>query len=314
MKWIELFAGGGGVAEGLKHTSHAVLAAIEKEPKIAACYAANHPQTRLIVSDIRDVAITSLPNDITALWASPVCKQDSKARNKALAPREDAAIGRAIVPFIKKIQPELIMIENVAQYENNPSFAIILACLLKERYTVDYRVLNFANYGVPQSRMRLILQARRGPIAWPNHTALRTWYAALEDLFPGMEESDLANWQKALWKPEYDALRPLMVYGHYDFRDERNPAKRLDLTAAHQVARTVTASHNNTHRRIVLGSGRILRMTPRESARLQTFPDTYIWPAQVTLASQIIGNAVPPLMVQKLTELYQREQKMESVA
>lgn len=93
MKWLELFAGCGGVHTGLKAAGHTVSAAVEFREDIAACYRANHPGTKLLVEDVRNVAISSLPGDISAIWASPVCKQDSEARNKTLAPREDALIG-----------------------------------------------------------------------------------------------------------------------------------------------------------------------------------------------------------------------------
>lgn len=312
LHFLELFAGGGGVACGLSQTTHQVAAAIEKEPAIAACYHTNHPETKLFVADIRDVTITQLPNEITAIWASPVCKQDSQARLKKLAPREDAKVGLAILPYLQRIQPELVILENVEQYQKNPALTSIVA-YLSRHYTLSLRVLDAAHYGIPQSRRRLILQARRGTIALPERAKLRTWYEALADLFDTMEEADLANWQKQLWKPEYDALRPLMVYGHYAFRNSKDEPKQLDITTVNMPARTVTSSHNNTHRRIALEDGRILRLSPRENARLQTFPDNYIFPKQVTLASEIIGNAVPPLLVEKLTETYV-ETEREAVA
>jgi DNA (cytosine-5)-methyltransferase 1 len=195
----------------------------------------------------------------------------------------------------------------VTGYSKNPALTSIIAYLAKRQYSISTRVLDAAHYGVPQHRERLIVQARRGPIAWPDYAPVRrSWHDALQDLFDTMEQAELANWQRQLWKPAYNALVPLIVYGHYDFRNSRDEQKQLDITPASMPARTVTSSHNNTHRRVVLADGRILRFSPRESARLQTFPDDYIWPAQVTLAQEIIGNAVPPLMVQRLTELYQK--------
>lgn len=313
MKWLELFAGGGGVACGLEAAGHEVAAAIEMEPKIAECYHANHPDTPLLVADVQDVAanLAVLPSGIKAVWASPVCKQDSQARNKTLARREDADVGCAVIAYIEALDPELVIIENVVGYRKNPALTSIIATLAKRGYSLSIRVIDAANYGVPQHRERLIVQARKGPIAWPEYaTVPQTWYTALEDLFTSMKTEALAPWQQKLWKPDYNALVPLIVYGHYDFRDHGDDPKVLDITTADQPARTVTSSHNNTHRRVVLADGRILRFSPRESARLQTFPDSYIWPAQVTLAQEIIGNAVPPLLVEKLTEAYVSKERL----
>lgn len=312
LNFLDLFAGGGGVACGLEQAGHHTSAAIEYDPEIAAVYAANHPHTKLYVSDIRDVRLTSLPCEITALWASPVCKQDSVARNRTLARREDAQIGEAIIPYIKAIQPELVIVENVPQYQYNPAFGKIVSVLSQMRYAISLRVLDAANYGIPQKRTRLILQARRGPIAWPAQTKERkSWFTALADIFDEMERSSLAPWQKALWRPEYDALRPCVVHGHYDYRSDHEP-RALDVTPAWMPSRTVTASHNSTQRRIVFPD-RILRMTPRGAARLQTFPDTYKLPERVILASAIVGNAVPPLLAQRITEQYREQQAFPGV-
>lgn len=307
MNFLELFGGGGGVGCGLQAAGHHVITTIEKEPDIADCYQANHPDTKVIVADVLDVEhnLVQIPGNIDALWASPVCKQHSKARRKTLEAREDANIGLAILPYVEAIQPSLVVIENVKGYLKHSSLSTIVATLLKWGYTVSMRTLDAADFGVPQHRERLIVQARRGPIAWPNHASMRrTWYDALTDLFDSMEHADFANWQRQLWRPEYDAILPVMVYGHYDFRDTVDEPKQLAISTADKPACTVTSSHNNTHRRIVLADGRILRVSPRENARLQTFPDGYIFPSQVTLAQEIIGNAVPALMVQRLTELY----------
>jgi DNA (cytosine-5)-methyltransferase 1 len=311
MYWIELFAGGGGVGTGLEHAGHIVSAAVEMEASIASCYRANHPNTTLLVSDVRDVTISDLPGEINALWASPVCKQDSKARNKKLARREDATIGLAILPYIKRIQPELVIIENVQLYMSNPAFTTIVA-YLSRHYTLSMRVLDAANYGVPQHRERLILQARRGPIAWPEHTQRRTWYDVLSGRFDKMEAAKLAPWQRELWRPEYNKLLPVMVSGQYAFRDHKYDPKALEITPFNLPARTVTSSHNNTQKRIVLAQDHILRLSAQDNARLQSFPENYIWPEGIILAQEIIGNAVPPLMVQALTKSY--VDQMEYVA
>lgn len=311
MKWGTLFSGGGGSDTGLVAAGHTVSWAVELEPEIAACYHCNHPNSEIITSDIRNVDISSLPA-IQGLWASPVCKQDSKARVKKLARREDAAIGRAILPYIEILKPELVIIENVAGYRTNPVCSQIVAFLKnKMGYHVEMRVLDAANYGVPQHRERLIIQARHGSIAWPAYTKGQTWYEALSDLFATMEEGELANWQQQLWKPEYDTAKPLMVAGHYDFRDHADDPHELCIIPASKPSPCVTSSHNNTHRRIVLDDARILRLSPRENARLQTFPDGYKFPEQVTLAQKIIGNAVPPLLAQRIVESYDVSRQAE---
>jgi DNA (cytosine-5)-methyltransferase 1 len=162
MIWGTLFSGGGGVDYGLKQAGHDIAWAVEMEPAIAACYRDNHKE-RLIEDDVLNVDLESLPS-IDALWASPVCKQDSDARRKGLPPREDASIGLAVIKYVKHFKPDLVILENVRGYKKNPALKTLVTYLARH-YTISERILDASNYGVPQGRKRLIIQARRGPIA-----------------------------------------------------------------------------------------------------------------------------------------------------
>lgn len=302
MKWIELFAGGGGVGTGLKQAGHAVAAAVELDSAIAQCYRTNHPDTLVIASDVRRVDISNLPQGINALWASPSCEGHSQARSKHLPAREDADIGLAILPYLTALQPELVVIENVQAYEKHRSFATIVSYLIKS-YSVSLKIIDMADYGVPQSRVRMILQARRGPIAWPNQTRRIGWYEGLQGLLKNLPDTELAQWQRDLLKPEY-CTSPLLIYGFYDYRrssDERN----LSYRHASDPSKTIVSSHNALASRAYFPDiGQCKKLDVVGNAKLQTFPDTYIWPCVKTKAMEIIGNAVPPLFVQRLTELY----------
>jgi site-specific DNA-cytosine methylase len=141
------------------------------------------------------------------------------------------------------------------------------------------------------------------------------WYAAIHDLFPTMEHIELANWQKQLWKSEYDKMLPLMVHGHYAYESRiRGLGRELDILAAHMPARTVTSSHNVLQRYIVLPDC-VLKPTVKAIARLQTFPDWYQWPTSAGKAIEIVGNAVPCQLAQQLTLAYsQAHRDMEIVA
>lgn len=120
MIWGELFGGGGGVATGLENAGHTVAWTVEIDPAIAAIYAANHPTTRVIVQDVYEVDVEML-EPVNGLWLSPVCKGHSKARCKTLPEREDVAIGLAAIRYIKYLQPELVIIENVRGYMQHSS-------------------------------------------------------------------------------------------------------------------------------------------------------------------------------------------------
>lgn len=310
MIWGTLFSGGGGVDEGLKMAGHQVAWGIEMMPQIAACFKSNHPDTKLIVSDLRNVVLSTLPA-ITALWASPVCKQDSDARNKTLAPREDASIGLAVIRYIEHFKPELVILENVDGYRKNPTLTTLIA-YLSRHYSISERVLNAANYGVPQNRKRLIIQARRGPIAWPEYAPhCPSWFEILQAHQQVLEPAALIDWQKARWLPEYDEMLPLLVHGHFAFKRDGEDGRRLTVTPSWKSMPTVTSSHNNRDKRLVMPDGQVYRLTPAAIGLLQSFPADYIWSEDTELAYEIIGNAVPPLLVQQLTAPYAAISKKE---
>jgi DNA (cytosine-5)-methyltransferase 1 len=311
MIWGTLFSGCGGVDCGLLQAGHTVAWGVEIDPAIADIYSANHPSIPLFRNDVRSVDLAAL-SPIDALWASPVCKQDSKARLQTLDRREDASIGTAIIRYVKHFQPELIILENVDGYKKNPALTTLIAYLSKH-YALSERVLNASNYGVPQDRARLVIQARKGPIAWPDYLPQQvSWYDAIADLLPTMQAWHLANWQQLLWKPEYDLMLPALVHGHYAYHRNKQDARELDILPASALARTVTSSHNVLQRYIVLETGAVLKPTIQAIARWQSFPDTYQWPGTLTAAVKAIGNAVPPRLVQKLTENYKGyRQQME---
>ena len=103
-----------------------------------------------------------------------------------------------------------LLLENVWGYRNFVAFGVILKCLAREGYRTDYWHLNSANYGVPQTRKRLILVARldgRPRRPEPTHSknpgamfGLKKWvgwYESIKDLIPTLPESQFAPWQLA---------------------------------------------------------------------------------------------------------------------
>jgi site-specific DNA-cytosine methylase len=82
------------------------------------------------------------------------------------------------------------------------------------------------------------------------------------------------------------------------------PDRRVQTRVADDPSFTITASPH-LDKRAWLESGRVVQLTPRALARLQSIPDDYILPEGKTLACHVIGNAVPPKMYQKIIEQFQ---------
>lgn len=129
------------------------------------------------------------------LHTSPVCKRASSANQSTElnedgtkeAP-EDIAMGEKIAQFIDVMTPGIFTLENVFAYRNFKAFKIICAALNRNGYMWDFDNLNAADFGVPQTRRRLILRAKRGallpnlpqPVRWVG------WYDSIIDIMDSL--------------------------------------------------------------------------------------------------------------------------------
>lgn len=181
MKTIaSLFSGGGGVEVGSKAADFKPIWGIEHDPIIADVYTANVGHQPLIKSiSVVDPQHLERPD---VLWASPPCQAYSIARNKNLAERDDADIGLAIIPFLEILQPPKFILENVEGYRKSKVFEAIVNALYRLGYWANWSVLNAADFGVPQTRRRLILKAVKNGFvpALPQPQKWCGWYGAIQ--------------------------------------------------------------------------------------------------------------------------------------
>ena len=374
-----ILSGGEGVGVGAKAAGLDHLWGIEIDDRIAQ--GARDNGFHMITADIRDVDPQTLEIP-DVLHASPECQNASSAKQirsaKTFEEKEtplDVDIARCIVHYLEILQPRFFTLENVYGYRRFASFEILLRARKSRGYFTDIGNLNAADFGVPQTRRRLILRAVRGGLVpmLPPPEPWVGWYEAIEDLIPTLPASEFAPWQlKRLslidstlvdsagyvgadgrLPVQRDASKPantiianhaqrpmrafLMMTGATSSHPETG---RTRLLAPRQPANTVCASavrgraflvggqfgkphdgsgearppqtrdkeepiftvtaQNKGDWRAWLSCGRVVKMTVRALARFQSFPDSYIFPDSNSLACKIIGNAVPPLMYQKI--------------
>ena len=204
-----LFSGGEGVGVGARATGLDHLWGVEWDDDIAGVARLNGFNT--LTGDVRDLALMlSLPRP-DVIHASPVCKNASNAKADGEESPEDIETADAVCAYIGHFRPDTFTLENVWGYRTFTAFAHIIECLNRNRYHVDFWHLNAANYGVPQTRQRLILVARlNGKPLRPAATHARPdkitqmfdtrlpwigWYAAIEDLIDTLPPSKFAPWQ-----------------------------------------------------------------------------------------------------------------------
>lgn len=252
----------------------------------------------------------------------------------------DIAMANKCIEFIETLNPEIVTLENVWAYRAFQSWRGGRRCegicnaLERLDYWISIEHVNAADYAVPQTRRRMIVRAIRGgfvpylpqPVPWVG------WYAAIEDMLDTLPDSQFAPWQLArlpeelkntfLFMTEHHKESPVGREGRGGIIPLAEPANTV-VTGSGSSAKAFIVDQQNgsrdstvreadepiftivnfgTRRPRAFAGGRVVAMTPRALARFQSFPDSYMLPDSKTLAAKGIGNAVPPLMYQKIVE------------
>lgn len=182
--FASLFSGGGGADIGAAMAQFQPIWGVELDLDIAGVYAANLGH-QPIVKSVVEVNPNSLERP-DVLWASPPCQEWSVARSKSLPKRVDADIGYSIIPFLKTLQPKTFILENVEAYRKARVFHALVDVLHQLGYWTSWSVLNMADFGVPQTRRRLILRAVKDGFvpSLPQVQKWCGWYEAIANLIP----------------------------------------------------------------------------------------------------------------------------------
>lgn len=163
MNVIELFAGAGGLAQGLTRTGYYEPVALYDIFEAARqSYIEYSPQATYRIADVRHLEREDILDDLTGrtlhgIIGGPPCQGFSLA-GKRLTQAEINELVLAYARVVKQMEPPFLVMENVPQLLYHPLFKPLLE-QLNSRYCVSYAILNAARYGAPQTRHRLFLIA-----------------------------------------------------------------------------------------------------------------------------------------------------------
>lgn len=343
---VDLFAGCGGLTEGLLQAGIDVAASVELHPQAALTHAFNHPGTDVFVGDVRgwsdDLVTRSLAtrevDGIDLVVGGPPCQGFSSAGKKSHTdPRN--ALFRAYADFVRRHHPRMFLLENVTGFRSMYGGSIYqeaVETFAALGYQTADAVVRASEYGVPQTRRRFImvgwLPDEAKPFEFPDgdgHAV--TVNEAIDDLSflrPGFEATrptrrsrlhDFARARRA--NSEY-------LFNHLATRHRDRAVQIMSMIAEGRSIRDVDASvrsEKRTMRRLDRNSlaGTVLSLpddmihysldrilTVRESARLQTFDDDFVFFGKRTsgfVERRVdvpqytqVGNAVPPLLAAAL--------------
>jgi DNA (cytosine-5)-methyltransferase 1 len=166
---VDLFGGAGGLSEGFRQAGFAVLAGSDNDPDALATYAANFPKAEVIAGDIREHAvkerILTVARKATVLVGGPPCQAFSQVRNHTRViddPRN--SLYREFVEMLHAAVPLAFVMENVTGIDQMGIREQIASDLaIDGEYDVQAQVVDAADFGVPQTRKRLLfIGVRRG--------------------------------------------------------------------------------------------------------------------------------------------------------
>jgi len=162
---IDLFSGCGGLSEGLKQAGFNVIAGVEIAKNAARAYRMNHKETVLFEEDIRKFDTGKIlkllkGEPLHLLAGCPPCQGFSSIRKlnrKSAVWDERNGLIYEYYRFVEELNPLTIMLENVPGIVDYIPFKDVVEKLKRLGYCIDCKVVDFANYSVPQRRKRLVM-------------------------------------------------------------------------------------------------------------------------------------------------------------
>jgi DNA (cytosine-5)-methyltransferase 1 len=343
---IDLFSGAGGFSIGFERAGFKTILGLDIHRAAAETFMHNFPEAGFILGDARRVSIELVleataglrPDVITA---GVPCQGFSLNNRKRHADDRRNYLFLEVIRFAEALRPKVLVIENVPGMASTRkggtdlSFVHEVASAIEELgYEVSFAKLNAADYGVPQTRERIFfVGVERGlPFEWPDplfgpasleKRPYVTVWEAIGDLPPlGPGESKRGYTAEA--HSDYARLMRTgasRLFNHEaPFHDERT-LKRIAGTRPGEplyesFKQRIRLDPNRPSPTIIAGGIRPQflfahpfqnrGLTVREQARLQSFPDTFVFEGGMVQGRALTGNAVPPLLAEALAGAIKR--------
>lgn len=306
MRVVSLFSGAGGLDFGFIKAGHQILWANDLYRDAVETYQKNIGN-HIVCEDISKISTSDIPDCDIVIGGFP-CQGFSVANTKRHVDDERNVLYKQLLRVIRDKNPKFFLAENVKgilSIGKGKVFQMILDDFQSIGYNVQYRVLNAADYGVPQTRLRVIIVGVRKDVhfeyKYPSPinskdgaNGLPRW-VSVSDALKDIPDPDLPN-----NLPNHNYSKYKLSFNGYIGHRPLNP----DMPAP-----TVTARGDDKGGVVILPHPTAARrMSCRELATIQSFPLDYEFQGNRSSVYRQIGNAVPVLLgyaVAKQFNLYE---------
>ncbi len=295
---LDLFAGCGGLSCGFENAGYEIIGFVEQSQPAIDTFLMNHPDATLLGEDISSIStkeIEKYSGAIDIIVGGPPCQGFSLCGKRN---PQDArnTLYKEFVRFVDVIKPKLVVMENVPglltmkDHEGQKVIDKILHDFTALGYSVTYKVLTASDYGVAQQRNRLVIIAEQQEY-FPKPTQYKP--KSVSEMLADLPEPESGLNGHVLFETKKETLDKIR---------KLKPGEKLSKSfnfcrqrlCGDKPSKTVTTKPMFIHPT----DDRFL--TPRELARLQSFPDSFEFCGTKNEMVKQIGNAVPPLMAQAL--------------
>jgi DNA (cytosine-5)-methyltransferase 1 len=319
--FLDLFSGAGGFTLGLEAAGAlADSVAVDADPDCAETFRSNFPQATMIESDVRDVDYSAYSVDVVV--AGPPC-QGFSLLNRRRDGDERRVLWTEVVRAVEVLRPTIAVVENVASFADSEESRELGLVLEARGYSVRMGVVNAADYGVPQRRLRSLLTAAAA--GWSPPWPAATHSASARDLPAHRTVAEAFSllptrpsgreWHRDDYRarsPQIERLRSIREGGARRdlpvdlvldcWKDAGGFSDVLGRLEWSRPATTVRTEFFRPEKGRFLHPSEDRPITPREAARLQSFPDSFVFPEHHKLYSvgRQIGNAMPPRLARAI--------------
>lgn len=351
MRVIDLFAGVGGLSLGFEQAGFEVLFANEYDKSIANAYKKNNPNVEVNTDDIRNInfdnVFSKYIGKVDVVMGGPPCQGFSQKGKRIGLSDERNFMFMQFVKVVALIKPKYFLLENVPNIlsaENGFFKEQIINEFNKLGYDIKSKILKAESFGVPQTRRRAVFIGKLGKlkIDIPNGNNQKTTVKdAISDLpklksgegldFYEYQTNPTSAYQKEMRKNSngiYNhratnhsdiALQRLKLIGVNGSKEDLPPNHRTksihsgtwSRLKANGFARTITTRFDTPSSGQFTLYDQDRCITIREAARLQSFPDNYIFYGTKSNQMLQVGNAVPPRLANALAETIKNDNKRD---